>query len=129
MELAPEVLKTIKMTEFTALVTIAPDGSPHLVGGWNCLPVSSNRLLLSGERYVQTRKNLARDSRVWLLVASREGGSGYRLSGRAEVSSDAADSQLIKKYWPRCGFALAITVESCEDLVYWRPSSPPEVTK
>lgn len=129
MELTPDVLKAIKMTEFTALVTIDPDGTPHLVGGWNCLPAGPDRLLLSGERYVRTRANLIRDPRIWLMVASREGSLGYRLAGRAEVSQDPAEAQLIKKYWPRCGFALSITIDSCEDLVFWRPSSLPEVAK
>lgn len=127
MELSPEVLNTIKMTEFTALVTVRDDGLPHLVGGWNCLPVAPDRLLLSGERYVETRGNLARDPRIWLLVACREPVAGYRLAGRAKLSLDPDDCQLVRKYWPRCSFAISITVENCEDLIYWRPPSSSEV--
>lgn len=126
MKLEKPVLTTIKMTDYTALVTISKDGSPHLVAGWNCLPVGPDTLLLAGERYVTTRKNLERDPRFWLLVASRELNSGFRLSGRAKYSKQPDDVELIKKYWPRCHFALRMTVETVEDLVFWpTPSDSP----
>ncbi len=138
MELSPAILKTVKMTDFTALITLRPDGSPHLVGAWNLLPVDPQTLILSGERYVETRRNLARDPRVWILVASREMNAGYRLAGTAHESRDPADVDLVRRYWPRCSFAIRITIDRVEDLAYWKdlvsatpnpagpgPASPP----
>lgn len=127
MELPPEVLQTIKMTDFTAIVTLRADGTPHLVGAWNLLPASEGVLILSGERYVETRRNLARDPRCWVLVASRELDAGYRLHGRGEVSARPEDIELVRRYWPRCHFAIRIQVDQVVDLAYWKTMAFPRV--
>ncbi len=127
MDLSPDVLQTLKMTDFTAIVTMQADGSPHLVGAWNLLPAPDGALILSGERYVETRRNLARDPRCWVLVASRELNSGYRLVGRGEVSSRPEDIELVRRYWPRCHFAIRLQVERVEDLAYWKALTFPRV--
>jgi hypothetical protein len=125
MILTPDVVQTIKMTDFTALVTINADGTPHLVAGWNCLPRENDILVLSGERFIVTRRNLARDPRVWVLVASHSLNTGYRISASGRLSLDPADLEVVHKYWPRCTFAILLTVEKVEDLVYWRNNSAP----
>jgi predicted pyridoxine 5'-phosphate oxidase superfamily flavin-nucleotide-binding protein len=125
MEFSPDVLETIKLTEFTAITTIDADGTPYLVGGWNCIPIGPDELLVSGERYVRTRENLRRDPRIWMLIATREHETGYRFTGEGQVSESPEDLVLVRKYWPRCSFAIRIRVTECEDLIYWRRQRPP----
>ena len=60
-------------TEFVTIVTTGDDG-PHVVGNWGdyvrVLGIKENMIIFPAGRYHQTEKNLRRNNRIQLLVAS-----------------------------------------------------------
>lgn len=107
-------------TEFVTIITTGDDG-PHVVGNWGdymrALGIGANTIVLPAGRYRQTEQNLAKNSRVQLLVASRKvqgtrsPGQGYLIAGTAEIvaSGEIADAVKLKFPWARG--ALVIHVE------------------
>ena len=107
-------------TEFVAIVTTGDDG-PHVVGNWGdymrTLSIKEDRIVLPAGRYHQTERNLRKNHRIQLLVASkrvqgtRSPGQGCLIVGTAEIlgSGDVVDAVKAKYPWARG--ALVIHVE------------------
>jgi hypothetical protein len=83
-------------TEFVTIVTTGDDG-PHVVGNWGdymrVLGIKENMIVFPAGRYHQTEKNLRRNNRIQLLVASkkvqgtRRPGQGCLIIGTGEILS------------------------------------------
>jgi hypothetical protein len=111
-------------TEFVTIVTMGDDG-PHVVGNWGdymrVLGLKENIIVFPAGRYHQTEKNLGRDNRIQLLVASkkvqgtRSAGQGCLIIGRGEIvsSGEIVDSVKVKFPWARG--ALVIHVEDIKN--------------
>ena len=107
-------------TEFVTIVTIGDDG-PHVVGNWGdymrVLGIKDNMIVFPAGRYQQTEKNLRRNNRIQLLVASkkvqgtRSPGQGCLIIGTGEIlnSGDIVDAVKAKFPWARG--AMVIYVE------------------
>jgi predicted pyridoxine 5'-phosphate oxidase superfamily flavin-nucleotide-binding protein len=107
-------------TEFVTIVTTGDDG-PHVVGNWGDymrkLGIQEHTIILPAGRYHQTERNLRKNSRIQLLVASRKVqgtrslGQGYLIVGTGEIlgSGDAVDAVKAKFPWARG--AIVIHVE------------------
>jgi hypothetical protein len=107
-------------TEFVTIVTMGDDG-PHIVGNWGdymrVLGIKENTIVFPAGRYQQTEKNLRKNNRVQLLVASkkvqgtRSLGQGCLIVGTGEIlsSGDIVDAVKAKFPWPRG--AMVIHVE------------------
>jgi len=108
-------------TEFVAIVTSGDDG-PHVVGNWGdymrAIGIKDDTIALPAGRYQQTEKNLRKNNRVQLLVASRKVqgsrslGQGCLITGVGEIvqSGDVVDAVKAKFPWARG--ALVIRIES-----------------
>lgn len=107
-------------TEFMAMVTTGDDG-PHLVGNWGdymrALGIEEKRIVLPAGRYQQTERNLGKDSRIQLMVASktvqgsRTKGQGYVISGTATIVSSGEHFDRVKARFPWARGAMVIDVE------------------
>lgn len=102
------VEQTMRTTNFCALATVGPDGSPHVA------PIGSLFLLEAGKGFYfekfpkATRVNLEHDQRLCILAAPRglrsfmtalfrgrfESAPGVRLFGRAEARRPATPAEL-----------------------------------
>ena len=111
----------LEKTEFLAIVTQGP-GGPHVVGNWGDylrrLGVQGDRIVLPAGHYDETEKNLQRDNRVQVMVASRAvkgsraPGQGGVLSGTGTVQSEGEAAQRAKAAFPWARGALVIEVQS-----------------
>lgn len=107
-------------TEFVAMVTAGDDG-PHLVGNWGdylrALGVEEDRIVLPAGRYHTTERNLEKDSRIQLMVASRSvqgtrsPGQGYVIEGTARIVSSGALFDKVKARFAWARGALVIDVK------------------
>lgn len=107
-------------TEFTTIVTIGDDG-PHLVGNWGDymrkLGIKDDTIVLPAGRYHQTEKNLRKNDRIQLMVASkavqgtRSPGQGYVILGRGEIVISGEVVEAVKAKFPWARGALVIHVE------------------
>jgi predicted pyridoxine 5'-phosphate oxidase superfamily flavin-nucleotide-binding protein len=107
-------------TEFVTIVTTGDDG-PHVVGNWGdymrALGVGADTIVLPAGRYRQTERNLRKNNRVQLLVASRKvqgtrsPGQGYLIVGTAEIVSSGEIADAVKAKFPWARGALVIHVE------------------
>jgi len=107
-------------TEFVTIITSGDDG-PHVVGNWGdymrALGIGADSLVLPAGHYRQTEKNLRKNNRVQLLVASRKvqgtrtPGQGYLIAGTAEIVSSGEIADAMKKRFPWARGALVIHVE------------------
>lgn len=107
-------------TEFMAIVTSGEDG-PHVVGNWGdyhrALGIQDDTIILPAGRYHQTERNLLKNNRVQLLVASRKvqgtrsPGQGYAITGTAEIVSSGDVVDAVKAKFPWARGALVIHVE------------------
>jgi predicted pyridoxine 5'-phosphate oxidase superfamily flavin-nucleotide-binding protein len=107
-------------TEFVTLVTTGDDG-PHVVGNWGeymrTVGIKEDTLVFPAGHYNQTERNLRKNSRIQLLVASkkvrgtRSPGQGCLITGRGEIvtSGDVVDAVKAKFPWARG--ALVVHVE------------------
>jgi Pyridoxamine 5'-phosphate oxidase len=107
-------------TEFVTIVTMGDDG-PHVVGNWGdymrSLGIKENMIIFPAGRYQQTEKNLRKNNRIQLLVASkkvqgtRSPGQGCLIIGTGEIlnSGDIVDAVKAKFPWARG--AMVIHVE------------------
>ncbi|OGA11897.1 MAG: hypothetical protein A3D95_07190 [Betaproteobacteria bacterium RIFCSPHIGHO2_12_FULL_69_13] len=106
-------------TEFMAMVTAGDDG-PHLVGNWGdymrALGIEENRILLPVGRYHRTERNLAKNARMQLLVASkkvqgtRSPGQGYVIEGTARIVNSGEPFDKVKVKFPWARGAMVIDV-------------------
>lgn len=107
-------------TEFVALVTSGDDG-PHVVGNWGdymrTLGIKGDTIVFPAGRYQQTEKNLRKNNRIQLLLASktvqgtRKPGQGYLISGSAEIVTTGEAAEAVKAKFPWARGALVIRVE------------------
>ncbi len=111
----------LEKTEFVVIVTQGPDG-PHVVGNWGDyvrrLGVEGDRIVLPAGHYNETEKNLQRDNRVQVMVASRAvkgsraPGQGGVLSGTGSVQTEGEAAQRAKAAFPWARGALVIEIQS-----------------
>lgn len=107
-------------TEFVAIVTNGNDG-PHVTGTWGeyvrALEPNTETVVIPAGGYRQTEQNLSSDTRITLLIASRqvEGsdgpGQGCRIAGTAELVTEGPTAEDVKKLFPWARAALVISVE------------------
>lgn len=107
-------------TEFVAMVTAGDDG-PHLVGNWGdymrTLGIEEKRIVLPAGRYHQTERNLGKNSRMQLMVASKKVqgsrtlGQGYVITGTARIVTSGDDFDRVKARFPWARGAMVIDVE------------------
>lgn len=107
-------------SEFIAMITAGDDG-PHVVGNWGdymrALGIEKDRIVLPAGRYRQTERNLARNDRMQLLVASkkvqgtRTPGQGYLIEGRARIVDSGELYDKVKAKFPWARGAMVIDVE------------------
>jgi hypothetical protein len=107
-------------TEFVTIVTTGDDG-PHVVGNWGdymrILGIKENMIVFPVGRYQQTEKNLGRNNRIQLLVASkkvqgtRSPGQGCLIIGTGEIISSGEIVDAVKAKFPWARGAMLIHVE------------------
>lgn len=107
-------------TEFVTIITSGDDG-PHVVGNWGdymrVLGIGADTLVFPAGRYRQTERNLRKNNRVQLLVASRKvqgtrsPGQGYLIAGTAEIVGSGEIAAAVKAKFPWARGALVIHVE------------------
>ena len=107
-------------TEFVTIVTSGDDG-PHVVGNWGdymrVLGIKENVIVFPAGRYQQTEKNLRRNNRIQLLVASkkvqgtRSPGQGCLIIGTGEILSSGDIVDAVKAKFPWARGAMVIHVE------------------
>ena len=107
-------------TEFVTIVTTGDDG-PHVVGNWGdymrVLEIKENMIIFPAGRYQQTEKNLRKNNRIQLLVASkkvkgtRSLGQGCLIIGTGEILSSGDIVDAVKAKFPWARGAMVIHVE------------------
>lgn len=113
------LLDLLQVTEFIAIVTNGDDG-PHVVGTWGeyvrKLSPTAESIVLPVGGYHQTERNLAKDDRVTLLIASRriEGshgpGQGCVIDGTAELVTEGSVVEEVKSNFPWARGALVVSI-------------------
>ena len=119
-----EKLKEILANPQDGALSIVTQGEngPHVVNSWNSYVniTADEKLLIPVGRMVDTERNIERDSRVKLTVASREvmgkmyKGAGFLITGTARFDKEGPDFDVIKSKFPWARAALAVTIESAE---------------
>ncbi len=107
-------------TEFITIVTSGDDG-PHVVGNWGdymrLLGIREDTIVLPAGHYHQTEKNLRKNDRIQLLVASRKvqgtrsPGQGFLITGRGEIVTSGETVDAVKAKFPWARGALVIHVD------------------
>lgn len=108
-------------TEFVTIVTTGDDG-PHVVGNWGDymrkLGIKEDMLIFPAGRYLQTEKNLHKNNRIQLFVASRSvqgthtPGQGYLIEGTGEILVEGDIVDTVKAKFPWARGAMVIHVEN-----------------
>jgi Pyridoxamine 5''-phosphate oxidase. len=114
------VATVCEATEFVTIVTTGDDG-PHVVGNWGdyvrVLGIKENMIIFPAGRYHQTEKNLRRNNRIQLLVASkkvqgtRSPGQGCLIIGTGVILSSGDIVDAVKAKFPWARGAMVIHVE------------------
>jgi hypothetical protein len=107
-------------TEFVTIVTTGDDG-PHVVGNWGdymrVLGIKENMIVFPAGRYQQTEKNLLKNNRIQLLVASkkvqgtRSPGQGCLIAGTGEILDSGEIVDAVKAKFPWARGAMVVHVE------------------
>ena len=107
-------------TEFVTIVTSGDDG-PHVVGNWGdymrALGIKEDVIVFPAGRYHQTEKNLRKNDRIQLLVASkkvqgtRSLGQGCLIIGTGEIVSSGDIVDAVKAKFPWARGAMIVHVE------------------
>jgi hypothetical protein len=107
-------------TEFVTIVTTGDDG-PHVVGNWGdymrVLGIKENMIVFPAGRYQQTEKNLLKNNRIQLLVASkkvqgtRSPGQGCLITGTGEILDSGEIVDAVKAKFPWARGAMVVHVE------------------
>jgi Pyridoxamine 5'-phosphate oxidase len=111
-------------TEFVTIVTTGNDG-PHVVGNWGdymrVLGIKENMIVFPAGRYHQTEKNLRKNNRIQLFVASkkvqgtRSPGQGCLIIGAGEILSSGDIVDVVKAKLPWARGAMVIQVEDVKN--------------
>jgi hypothetical protein len=115
---AKEVMDTV---EVVTIGTCGEDGV-HLVATWGDyvrkLGVQEGDVILvPAGGYRKTEENLQANPQVEVLAASREAGTGFRLSGRGELQTAGPWADKVKREYSWARGALAIRVEKVQKLL------------
>lgn len=112
--------EVLEQTEFVAIVT-NDAGEPHVVATWGDyirqLGSEGDRLLIPVGMLQQTEANLARDSRIQLLVASRKAqgtrgpGQGCLIEGKGTIITTGEEADRVKAAFPWARGALVVVIE------------------
>ena len=107
-------------TEFVTIVTTGDEG-PHVVGNWGdymrVLGIKENMIVFPAGRYQQTEKNLLKNNRIQLLVASkkvqgtRSPGQGCLITGTGEILDSGEIVDAVKTKFPWARGAMVVHVE------------------
>ena len=113
--------KVLENTEVVVIGTCGEDG-PHLVATWGdyvrAMGVQDDDIILApAGGYSRTEENLSNNSRVDVLIASKEVGTGFRLSGRGEVQTSGRLADLVQSEFSWARGALVIHVDNVECLL------------
>ena len=110
-------------TEFVAIVTTGENG-PHVVGNWGdymrTMGISDDTIILPAGRYLETERNLQKNNRIQLLVASRSvqgtrsKGQGCLITGTGEIVSTGEFADSVKARFPWARGAMVIRVEDVQ---------------
>lgn len=118
--LISEVLNTEGPATF---VTVSADG-PHVVATWNTyLEEEDDKFLVPVGGYHKTEANLKADSRLVMLIGSKKApgkrgpGTGFRLTGSAEINSSGELFERIKQRFPWARAVLVFKIEKSEQLL------------
>ena len=111
----------LEKTEVVVIGTCGTDG-PHLVATWGdfvrTIGVQDGGTILApAGGYSQTEENLKNNSRVEVLIGSKEIGTGFRLSGRGEIQTSGELADLVKSKFSWARGALVINVDEVECLL------------
>ncbi len=123
-EFAPVYSDLWKKTEWVAIATSGNDG-PHVVGAWGehlrALNGDLSRtILVPVGGYRTTEENLKQDSKVELLLASRQVESSHSLGqgcsfiGTAEVQTSGPELDRVKQIFDWARGALVIRIEDAK---------------
>jgi hypothetical protein len=114
-------LDVLNATEFLAVVTNGADG-PHLVGCWGDyvrrIGVRDDAIVMPAGRYYRTEENLKRDSRVTVLIATRQVqstrsiGQGCEIVGAGEIITEGPLVEEVRIHFPWARGAFVVRVES-----------------
>ncbi len=106
--------------DFLTLITQGDDG-PHVVGNWGDylrrMGLTADTLVLPAGGYHKTEANLAKDSRIQVLIAShgvqgtRSKGQGYLIRGTGRIVSTGEMAEKAKSLFPWARGALVIEVK------------------
>jgi len=116
-----KVKEVLENTEVVVIGTCGEDG-PHLVATWGDYvramgPQDDDIILAPAGGYSRTEENLSNNSRVEVLIASKQVGTGFRLSGRGEVQTSGRLADLVKSEFSWARGALVIRVDNVECLL------------
>lgn len=122
-----EIKDVIAKSELMTIVSAGVDG-PHVAATWGSFVAEldagdGETLLIPAGGFQQTEKNLRTDARVTLMVASKlvagkNGmGTGYRLSGTAQLETEGAWFDLVKAKFAWARAALVVKVIRAEQLL------------
>lgn len=125
--LTDEIKDVIARSEFVTVVSAGVDG-PHVTATWGSYVTEldagdGETLLIPAGGYRQTEKNLRTDARVTLMAASKQVagkngmGTGYRLSGTAQLETEGAWFDLVKAKFAWARAALVVKVIKVEQLL------------
>ena len=110
--------------EWAAIAT-SGDGQPHVIGAWGkdlrtLSPSLDDTIVVPTGGMRVTEQNLTRNSKVEVLLASREvqgtrkPGQGCSLTGTGEVQTSGRYAELAKSRFPWARGALVIRIESAK---------------
>lgn len=116
--------KLKEVLETAEVVTIGTSGADgvHLVATWGeyvrRLGIrEGDVILVPAGGYRQTEQNLHRHPRVEVLLASKQAGTGFRLSGRAEMHTSGQWADQVRGEFTWARGALVIHVEQADKLL------------
>ena len=114
------VADVCEATEFVTIVTTGDDG-PHVVGNWGdymrILGIKEDMIVFPAGRYQQTEKNLRKNNRIQLLVASkkvqgtRSLGQGCLITGTGEILSSGDIFEMVRSKFAWARGVMVIHVE------------------
>ncbi len=114
------IREVLDKCEWVAIATAGPDG-PHLAATWGdyirALGVENDRVMIPAGGLRRTEANLKTDSRVELLLATRQvqrpqgTGQGCVLAGRGELQTSGELMDLTKARFPWARGVLVVQVE------------------
>ncbi len=110
--------------EWAAIAT-SGEGQPHVVGSWgkdlrSLNPSLDETIVVPAGKFHKTEENLNRNSRVEVLLASREvrgsrsPGQGCSLTGTGEIQTSGRYAEMAKAKFPWARGALVIRIEAAK---------------